>query len=424
MISPTTKQTAFLLVPHREALFGGAAGGGKSIGVLAAASQYVDVPGYSALILRQTYLDLALPGALMDVAQQWWKNTDAHWNSSKYVWTFPSGATVTFGYLEREADKYRYQGSAFQFIGFDELTQFETESRYLYLFSRMRRLEGFPVPLRVRAATNPGGIGHEWVKARFISNPTSDRIFIPSSLEDNPYLDQAEYEEALANLDPITRLQLKEGDWEVDPRGGIFKRHWFKVIETPPAKPVITVRYWDLAATTEEEANDPDWTVGTKMGLLENGRYYIYDVIRERKTPGQVEKLVRETAERDGYHVPIFMAQDPGQAGKSQIHHYRVNVLPGYDFHADKDYRTTSKTIRAKPFSSDAEEGLVGVALASWLTPWLDEHVIFDDGAHDDQVDSSVGAHSMINKIVRAGARTNRGKQNYREKKRRKPRRT
>lgn len=423
MVTPTPKQTAFLLVPHREVLFGGAAGGGKSIGVLAAASQYVDVPGYKALILRQTYLDLALPEALMDVAMQWWKNTDAHWNSSKYVWTFPSGATITFGYLEREPDKYRYQGSAFQFIGFDELTQFETESRYLYLFSRMRRIEGFPVPLRVRSATNPGGIGHEWVKRRFITNPTPDRIFIPSSLDDNPYLDKEEYEKALNELDPITREQLKEGNWEVDPRGGLFKRHWFKLIEAHEIpETVLDVRYWDLAATTEDEASDPDWTVGTRMGVTAEGRYVVKDVIRLRATPLQVEKTVAETAAKDGHHVFIYMAQDPGQAGKSQISHYRLNVVPGYSFHPDKDYRTTNKTIRSKPLSKDAENGHVAVKIGPYLTSWLDEYVIFDDGAHDDQVDSGVGAHAMLNKLLRGGARSHKGRQGYREKKRKKVR--
>ena len=126
------KQTAFLLVPNKEVLYGGAAGGGKSWGLLGAASQYLDVPGYSALILRQTYKDLALPDALMDVAYQWWGNTAAKYNSKIYTWRFPTegaDATLNFGYLETENHKYQYQGAAFHFVGFDELTQFETESR-------------------------------------------------------------------------------------------------------------------------------------------------------------------------------------------------------------------------------------------------------------------------------------------------------
>lgn len=401
----TPKQTAFLLVPHKEVLFGGAAGGGKSVGVLAAASQYLDVPGYSALILRQTYRDLALAGALMDMAQQWWKGTEARWRAADYTWIFPSGATLTFGYLEREADKYRYQGSEFQYIGFDELTQFESESRYLYLFSRLRRIKGFDVPLRVRAATNPGGIGHEWVKRRFISHPTEDRIFIPSLLTDNPYLDQEEYQLALSNLDPATRAQLQEGDWEIDPRGGMFKREWFNLIDELPSDIDMRVRYWDLAASTADEHRDPDWTVGTRMSMTSSGRYIIDDVIRVRRTPGEVETLIRETAMADGYDTQIFMEQEPGSSGKTVIDHYRRNILRGWMFRPDKDYRTTKKEIRAKPFSAAVEDGVVDLLISSWLTAFIDEHVIFPDGTHDDQVDASVGAFSMIQKLVRGDTR-------------------
>ena len=101
----TPKQSAFLLLPHLEALYGGQAGGGKSSALLMAALQYVDVPGYAALLLRRTYADLSLPGALMDRAADWLQPTDAHWNDTAKTWTFPSGATVTFGYLETERNK-------------------------------------------------------------------------------------------------------------------------------------------------------------------------------------------------------------------------------------------------------------------------------------------------------------------------------
>lgn len=378
-----------------------------------AASQYLDVPGYSALLLRQTYKDLALPDALMDIGHQWWGNTAARWKAADYTWHFPSGSTLTFGYLEREADKYRYQGAAFQFIGFDELTQFESESRYLYLFSRLRRLQGFEVPLRVRSTSNPGGLGHEWVKRRFFTDRSPDRLFIPSFLDDNPHLDREEYRESLSKLDPVTRQQLEEGNWEIDPRGGLFKRHWFKIIDAPPSNVLQRVRYWDLAASAEEEYKDPDWTVGTRLNLTSEGTYFIDSVIRFRATAKKVEERVHETALSDTYETPVFMAQDPGQAGKSQISHYRRNVLRGFPFYADKDYRKTSKAVRAKPFSAAAEAGLVSLVLSNWITPWLDEHVIFDEGIHDDQVDSSVGAFEMLNKMVRGDERHVRARQSY-----------
>jgi hypothetical protein len=108
-----------------ELLYGGAAGGGKSDALLMAALQFIQYKNYNALLLRKTYSELALPEAIMDRAFQWLEGTDAEWHAKEYRWSFPSGANLSFGYLQSENDKFRYQSSAFQFIGFDELTEFE-----------------------------------------------------------------------------------------------------------------------------------------------------------------------------------------------------------------------------------------------------------------------------------------------------------
>lgn len=241
---PHPRQALFLeLREEREVFYGGAAGGGKSSTLLMAALEYVDVPGYSALLLRRTYADLSKPGALMDRAHQWLRGTGAKWNEQKKQWTFPSGAILTFGYLETDADKYQYQGAEYQFIGFDELTQFK-ESSYTYLFSRLRRLKDSDVPLRMRSASNPGGTGAEWVHRRFVpegftpeqarqqtvffkedadeSGRVTRRAFIPATLDDNPSLDRVEYAESLQELDPVTREQLLRGDWQIKQRGDIL----------------------------------------------------------------------------------------------------------------------------------------------------------------------------------------------------------
>lgn len=227
--SPTARQAAFLCLPHREALYGGAAGGGKSDALLMAALQYVDVPGYAALILRRSYADLALPGAIMDRAHSWLAGTDAKWDGNDKTYTFPkSGATLTFGYLQTERDKYRYQSSEFQSISFDELTQF-SEAEYTFLFSRLRRSAGVNVPLRMRAGSNPGGVGHDWVRDRFIVNgQRRGRAFIPARLEDNPYLDQKAYEESLAEMSDLEQAQLRHGDWGARPEGGYYKPEWWE----------------------------------------------------------------------------------------------------------------------------------------------------------------------------------------------------
>ena len=158
---PEPPQEAFLWLDNLEAFYGGAAGGGKSDALLMAALQYVHVPGYAALLLRKSYADLALPGAIMDRSRDWLQ-PHAKWNDNDKKWTFPSGATLTFGYLQTSNDRYRYQGAEFQFVGFDELTQFD-EIDYTYLLSRLRRPSTGPlstVPLRMRAAANQIGRAH------------------------------------------------------------------------------------------------------------------------------------------------------------------------------------------------------------------------------------------------------------------------
>lgn len=235
---PSIPQAVFLTHPAREILYGGAAGGGKSVALLAAAAQYVDVPGYSALLLRRRYTDLVLPKALIPVSREWWQGTKARYNETTKEWTFPSGATITFGYLDNESDKYRYQGSAYHFIGFDELTQFSL-SMYTYLFSRLRKDQGFPVPPRMRAASNPGGIGHSWVRNRFVAPPKTaedrakrrSRAFIPAKLDDNPGLDKEAYRESLSELTDVERMQLEDGNWDVLDSNGVFNVHNLQILQ-------------------------------------------------------------------------------------------------------------------------------------------------------------------------------------------------
>jgi predicted phage terminase large subunit-like protein len=390
---PTPKQAAFLLLPGREALYGGAAGGGKSDALLMAALQYVDVPGYAAILLRRTYKDLSLPGAIMDRAFEWLAGTAAHWNDEKKTWTFPSTATLTFGYLEYESHCYQYQGAEFQFIGFDELTQFQ-EKPYRYLFSRLRRLAGVTVPLRQRGATNPGGIGHEWVKQRFlIEGRNHGRVFIPARLDDNPHLDRAEYEASLAELDPTTRAQLLAGDWDARIPGEMFQRSWFEIVDAAPAD-LRWVRYWDMAATKPKPGHDPDWTAGPKVGRSPAGIYYIADLRRLRDTPAHTEALIKQTAQLDGIGTNVYMEQEPGSSGVTVIDHFTRMVLGGFTFHGDKV--TGNKSDRAGPFSSQAQAGNVKLVRGPWINAFLDEVELFPNGAHDDQVDAVSGAIQML----------------------------
>jgi hypothetical protein len=231
---PTPKQQAFLELPCLEALYGGAAGGGKTDALLHAAMQYAHVPGYAAMLFRRTYTELALPDAIMARSHEWFAGTQAHWSGLDKRWSFPTDATpstLTFGYLDGPNDHMRYQGMAAQFYGLDELTHYR-ERQYRYLFSRLRRLQGSDVPLRMRGATNPGGMGHDWCKRRFGIPDTVDfgriysnegRVFVPASLRDNPHLDADAYEAALAELDATQRAQLQSGQWVRDTEGLVYR---------------------------------------------------------------------------------------------------------------------------------------------------------------------------------------------------------
>lgn len=391
---PFTKQRTFLAnIDTIEGFYGGSAGPGKSSGLLMAALQYVHVleAKYAALLLRRTYKDLALPGALMDRAHEWLQGK-AQWDEQEKTWIFPSGATLTFGYLETEVDKYRYQGAEFQGIFFDELTQF-TESQYTYLFSRLRRLEGSDIPIRMRAASNPGGIGHGWVKSRFIL-PTKEeltergRFFVSALMEDNPYTDKVSYDIALSKLDPVTREQLRNGNWDIALSGGLFQRQWFEIV--PGAPHGKQVRYWDLAATELKAGKDPDWTVGCLMSEIA-GVYYIKDIRRIRGNPKTVEDLLKQTAQLDGIETKIYIEQEPGSSGVNVIDHYAREVLKGYSFEGIKT--TGSKTARAQPLSAAAANRNVKLVQGIWNKDFLDECEPFPiEGIHDDQVDAASGA--------------------------------
>jgi predicted phage terminase large subunit-like protein len=391
--NPTIRQRVALCVSRREILYGGAAGGGKSDWLLMGALQYVDVPGYSALLLRRTFQQLSLEGALIPRSHEWLGGTAARWNGEKRQWRFPSGAVLQFGHLEHEKDKYNYQSAEFQFVGFDELTQF-TRSQYTYLFSRLRRLKASKVPLRAWSASNPGGGGHDWVKDRFMVERKPTRYFVPAALKDNPHLDRAEYVSALAELDPVTRRQLLDGDWDVRPSGALFKREWFTIVDAAPAN-ARSVRGWDFAATLPKPGTDPDWTVGVKVSEAD-GIYYIEDVKRDRLTSRGVEALFVQTCALDGSGTTQWIEQEPGSSGK-MASEALIRAARGYTVRAERS--TGSKAERAAPFASQAEAGNVRLVRGPWNAAYLDELEAFaPDCSHDDQVDGSSLGFAKLHK--------------------------
>lgn len=227
------KQLEFLQAVTREALYGGAAGGGKSDALLAFAIAYaLKYKGARILILRRTIAELQKEGSLIPrshelLAEKGWK-----WNEQKKKWKASNGSVIEFGYCEAEKDVHQYQSAQYEVIIFDELTHF-TEYQYTYMFSRCRSVKGYPAC--VRAATNPGNIGHAWVKKRFIDpvppgtvhrselkneitgkTEVVTRVFIPAKVSDNKILMDMDpnYVLFLQSLDPATKAALLDGSWD------------------------------------------------------------------------------------------------------------------------------------------------------------------------------------------------------------------
>lgn len=234
-------QTEFLSRPDREILYGGAAGGGKSDGLLIAAVADHESQWMRSIIFRRTYPELK---DLIRRSKELYPGIGGRYRETSKEWFFPHGGIVEFAYLKRDADKYNYQGRQFSFIGWDELTQWKDDKAYVYMLSRLRAPKDADVKLRVRSTSNPGGVGHHWVKSRFgiqdegsatkIYDPDTGypRRFIPAKIVDNPYLHGTTYEKDLEALPENLRRMLKEGRWDIlegvmftewDPREHVIK---------------------------------------------------------------------------------------------------------------------------------------------------------------------------------------------------------
>jgi len=217
-------QTDFLAAPETDVLYGGAAGGGKSYAMLVDPLRFAHRTAHRALILRRSMPELR---ELIDKSRELYPKAfpGCRFREVEKIWTFPSGAKLEFGFLERDADVYRYQGQAYSWIGFDEITHLSTEFSWNYLASRLRTTDPEITPY-MRCTANPGGAGATWVKKRYVNpSPSNEsfigsdgltRRFIPARLEDNPYLSKdGRYEQMLKALPAVQRKQLLEGNWDI-----------------------------------------------------------------------------------------------------------------------------------------------------------------------------------------------------------------
>jgi predicted phage terminase large subunit-like protein len=406
-------QTKFLACPAAEACFGGAAGGGKSAASIALPLRWVENPRFRCLFLRREarYLRDAI-----DKSEALYPHLGARRNATTNTWTFPSGAQVWLNHCEHESDVANYDSLEFALVIFEELTHF-TERQYLGIKARIRGTDA-TLPYWVRATTNPGGEGHEWVFRRFApwldpacpiravpgallhflgdelalaGTPDAlSRTFIPARLADNRHVTPG-YRAQLLQLDPVRRAQLLDGDWLARPAAGAyFKRHWFDVVASAPVE-ADRCRYWDRAASPTG-----DWTAGVRMARARDGRCYIEHVTRLRGRPAEVGAAIRAALEDDGPDVAVVLEQDPGQAGVAEIDRYVID-LAGANVRAVRP--TGSKITRAQPLSAQAEHGNIRLVRGPWLDAFVRELESFPEGEHDDQVDAASGAFAWLQTV-------------------------
>ena len=431
-------QTDFLGSDADITIYGGAAGGGKSFGLLLAPLQWSHVPGFGAVIFRRTTVQVRAEGGLWDDSAEIYPALDATPREQQLEWRFPSGASVSFAHMEYERNRLDWQGSQICLIGFDELTHF-TWRQFSYMFSRNRSTCG--VRPRIMATTNPDadswvaefiawwidqdtgfpvperagvlrwfvqfgddliwGDSRETLLERYPDSLPMSVTFIPAKLEDNPALTSKDpaYRGKLMALDRVERERLLNGNWKIRPVAGMyFRREWFEIVDQAPAVD-IAVRYWDFAGSRRTAKNkDPDWTVGLLLGYKEP-YFYILDVVRLQESPGTVMETVAATAAMDGPLTPIIVEQEPGSASLYHIDNL-VDALPGFAVVGRPS--TGSKILRAKPISSAAEHGKVIIARGEWNRTFLQELEYFPDGAHDDQVDALSGAHASLVELLKA----------------------
>lgn len=381
-----------------------------------------DANEYHALILRRTLSDLKRKGALIHKASQWLNRKEIQnnqdirpkWDGTEHSWTFSNGNSLTFGYLRNINDLDTYQGSEYQFIGIDELTQLE-RFKYIYMRSRVRKTKDNKLPTQLMCSSNPGKRGNKWVRERFIEKIDGDiqdksQIrFISSSYLDNIYLDRKDYEEYLMGLDRVTREQLMNGIWYASVKGQLFDESDFHLIlynEYMKIPIVRVIRYWDLAATEvlnddKLKGSDSDYTAGVLLAKDINGNIYIVDSYEfQLKSRNLINEFIN-TAARDKSDVQYIELD--GSTGKN-FGLLIIDELTRRGFTTGTGNSRENKVGRARRVSADIQKNgiyLVGKDSAGFTKKWVMEFLekitaYPNEAIHDDCVVAFTGGYEKI----------------------------
>lgn len=435
-------QEVFLSSPADIAIYGGAAGGGKTYALLLENLRHIANPNFGVVIFRRQSTQITSEGGLWDTATAMYRPLGATPKLSPMpTIVFPSKAKISFRHLQYDKDVHAWQGSQIPLIEFDELTHF-TESQFFYMTSRNRSTCG--VRPYIRATCNPDsdswvasfiswwidqntgyaipersgviryyirldgdviwGDSREELAGKYRIEPALCKsvTFVSSSIFDNKVLLEADpgYLASLNALSVVEKERLLNGNWKIRPAAGLyFKRSMFRIVQSVPDKIISIARAWDLAATEITSASpNPDRTASVLMARLKSGDYIILDVSRQAVNADTVRTSIKRTAQLDRtqYHCNrIILPQDPGQAGKAQAASY-VRMLGG--FTVETHAVSGSKVVRAEPFAAQCQHGGVMLLAGAWNDEFIDELEGFPDALHDDQVDAASDAFTAVAK--------------------------
>lgn len=422
-------QERFLASDADIAIFGGAAGGGKSWALLLETLRHVMTnEKFAAVYFRRTTTQIKNPGGLWDQAMRLYPQLGGI-PSHTLEWRWREGGKVKFAHLEHESSKLDWHGAELPLIVFDELTTF-TSGQFWYLMSRNRSMSG--VRGYIRASCNPDadswvaeliawwidqdtglpihkrsgvirwfvrqddrlewGDSEEEMRDLFPGSMPKSLTFIGAMLADNPALDRMDpgYRANLMSMQLVERERLLGGNWKIRPSAGLyFQRSWCQIVDAVPV--VMTIRRgWDLAGTVYTGSNNPDFTCSVKMGRTYDGRIFVLDATWLRGNPGQVKRALFNTATQDGRTVHQHLPQDPAQAGKAQAADIVADM---HGFVVRFQVEGGDKLTRFSPFSAQAEAGNVYFLRGPWNERLLSELEAFPEMLHDDAPDAVATAY-------------------------------
>ncbi len=283
-----------------------------------------------------------------------------------------------------------------------QIMQYATQD--WYQSTAYTRLEPNGAAILVMTRWNTKDLGGFMLKEMDAGGETWEVLKFPAIAEENDQLGRKIGDPLWAARYPLEALERIKGTvsdywWQAmyqqrarSRTGKTFKRQNFIIVADGAAG--SQVRFWDLAATEETKGKDPDWTVGCLMSER-GGKYWIKNIVRVLEEPGEVEKVIKQTAQLDGKETRIFMEQEGGASGKTVIAHYALTVLKGYAFEGVSP--TGSKPVRAIPFAAAVSNNNVHLIAARWNTMFLDEAEQFPTAkVHDDQVDAASQAFNLL----------------------------